>query len=152
VPIYDKYGKPYKYYALGGNHHVEIYENSDGDREAKLVPRFYAAKKILQAKKEGKSLSPIIGREDEDWRFLFSLCQNDYIEFLGDDGTLRIYRIKEMSFGKSVTKILALPLNEVRKKDYMIGITLPIQGGDKLKRIIRKLQVSPLGHLDRAND
>lgn len=148
VPIYDKYGKPYKYYALGGNHHVEIYENSDGDREAKLVPRFYAAKKILDAKKEGKSPSPIIGREDDDWRFLFSLCPNDYIEFLGDDGTLRIYRVQKMSIGPKVTARL---LNDAGS-DYISGVSLNIEGKNSFKKIIRKLQVSPLGHLDRAND
>ena len=89
VGIKDVTGKAYKYYALAGNHHVDIYENIDtGDRKAELVPRFYAARRNWKP----ADLGP-------EWQKLFSLCANDYVEFLGDDGELRIYRVQKMSGG-----------------------------------------------------
>lgn len=150
VGIKDESGKPYKYYALGGNHHVEIYENpATEERKAVLVPRFKAAQNVREAVARGNAASAVSQSAGENWRFLFSLCPNDYIEFLGDDGELRFYRIQKMSGGGKVVMI-ALPLQEARS-EYISGISLTIQG-KAFKRIIRKLQVDPLGHLAQAND
>ncbi len=155
VGVKDENGETYKYYALGGNHHVEIFENlQTEEKKAFLVSRFQAMQNLRESVRKGNSPSSILRKPDEswgnpeNWRYLFSLCSSDYIEFLGDDGKLSLYRIKEMSLGP---KVLALPLNEARKKDYMKGITLSIQGKG-FNKIIRKLQVDPLGHLSQAND
>lgn len=135
VGIKDSTGKVYKYYSIAGNHHVDIYENADGERRAELVPRFYAAQRNWKP----KDLGP-------EWRKLFSLCANDYVEFRGDDGQLTVYRIQKMSIGP---RIDARPLNDARS-EYIAGTVKQIQ--NHLKRITRKLQVDPIGRLSKASD
>jgi CRISPR-associated endonuclease Csn1 len=88
VGIKDASGKEYKYYPLAGNHHVDVFENTDGERKAVLVPRFYAAQRNWKP----ADLGP-------EWTKLFSLCANDYVEFRGDDGELKVLRIQKMSGG-----------------------------------------------------
>lgn len=139
VGIKDESGKEYKYYPLAGNHHVDIYQNIDtGERRAELVPRFYAAQRDWKPKDM-----------DAEWQKLFSLCANDYVEFLGDDGELRLFRVQKMSGGGNVV-IIARPLEDARS-EYVAGVVKQLQGAN-LKKITRKLQVDPLGHLTQAND
>jgi CRISPR-associated endonuclease Csn1 len=150
VGIKDEFGKPYKYYALGGNHHVEIFENPlTEERKAVLVPRFKAAQNVRESIEKGNAPSAVSRNLGENWQFLFSLCPNDYIEFLGDDGKLRLYRIQKMSGGQT-TVVTARPLEDARS-EYISGISLNIQGKG-FNKIVRKLQVDPLGHLTQAND
>lgn len=139
VGIKDVNGKEYKYYPVAGNHHVDIFENADsGERKAVLVPRFYAAQRGWKP----KDLGP-------EWKKLFSLCANDYVEFRGDDGELRFYRIQKMSGGGTVV-IIGRPLEDARS-EYIAGVVKQLQGAN-LKRITRKLQVDPLGRLKQARD
>lgn len=139
VGIKDESGKEYKYYPLAGNHHVDVYENIDsGERMARLIPRFYAAQRNWKP----ADLGP-------EWQKLFSLCANDYVEFLGDDGLLRIYRIQKMSGGGSVV-IIGRPVEDARS-DYIVGVVKQLQGSN-LRKITRKLQVDPLGRLTKAGD
>ena len=150
VGIKDESGKPYKYYALGGNHHLEIFENPvTEERKAVLVPRFKASQNIRESVKRGNTPSPVSRNLGENWQFLFSLCRNDYFEFIGDDGKLSVYRVQKMSGGGKVI-LIAVPLEEGRS-EYISGITLKIQGSI-FKKIVRKLQVNPLGQLAPAND
>jgi CRISPR-associated endonuclease Csn1 len=137
VGIKDENGRTYKYYPVAGNHHVDIFENADtGERKARLVPRFYAAQRNWKP----ADLGP-------EWRKLFSLCANDYVEFRGDDGQLRVYRVQKMSGGGSVV-IIGRPLEDARS-EYIAGVVKKLQGAN-LKRITRKLQVDPLGRLTEA--
>ena len=139
VGIKDESGKEYKYYPLAGNHHVQIFENQQTEeRKAVLVPRFYAAQRGWKP----AGLGP-------EWSLLFTLCANDYVEFLGDDGQLRVYRVQKMSGGGKVV-LIARPVEDVRT-EYVAGVTLTIQGKN-FKNISRKLQVDPLGRLTQAND
>ncbi|MBP9663337.1 MAG: type II CRISPR RNA-guided endonuclease Cas9 [Pyrinomonadaceae bacterium] len=132
VGIKDKAGKEYKYYPLAGNHHVDIYENSEGERKAVLVPRFYAAQRNWQPNDLGS-----------EWNKLFALHANDYVEFRGDDGELRVLRVQKMSGGGQVV-IIARPLNDART-EYVSGVVQQLQA--HLKKVTHKLQVDPLGHL-----
>jgi len=138
VGLKDAAGKEYKYYPLAGNHHVDIYENADsGERRAELVPRFYANQRDWKP----ADLGP-------EWNKLFSLCANDYVEFLGEGGELRFYRIQKMSGGGTVV-IIARPLEDARS-EYVSGVVQQLQA--HLKKITRKLQVDPLGRLSQASD
>ncbi|MGB7210066.1 MAG: type II CRISPR RNA-guided endonuclease Cas9 [Pyrinomonadaceae bacterium] len=140
VGIKNKSGEVYKYYPLAGNHHVKIYENTQTEeRTAVLVPRYYAAQRNWKPADLG-----------ETWRLLFSLCANDYIEFLGDDGQLRIYRVQKMSGGLR-TNLNVRPLEDARS-DYISGVSIELKSSTGFKKIIRKLQVDPLGRLTQAND
>lgn len=139
VGIPDSKGQIYKYYPHAGNHHVDIYEHIDtGERKAILVSRFHANQRNWTPPKQ----SP-------EWKKLFSLCRNDYVKFLGNDGELKILRIQKMSIGKPVV-IHARPLVDARS-DYIAGYVTQLQGGN-LKRIVEKLQVDPLGRLTQARD
>ncbi|HMM78712.1 MAG TPA: type II CRISPR RNA-guided endonuclease Cas9 [Pyrinomonadaceae bacterium] len=138
VGIKNESGEIYKYYPLAGNHHVDIYENADGERRAELVPRFYAAQRNWKP----RDLGP-------EWRKLFSLCANDYVEFRGDDGELTVYRIQKMSGGGTVV-IIGRPLEDARS-EYVTGVVKQLQGKN-LKNITRKLQVDPIGRLSKASD
>jgi hypothetical protein len=140
VGIRDESGKEYKYYSIAGNHHVDIYENVDtGDRRAELVPRFYAAKRDWKPADLG-----------HEWQKLFSLCANDYVEFRGDDGELRLYRVQKMS-GGGRNRIDIRPLEDARS-EYIAGQTLDLTSSSALRKISRKLQVDPLGRLTKASD
>jgi CRISPR-associated endonuclease Csn1 len=140
VGIKNKNGEVYKYYPLAGNHHVKIYENTQTDeRMAVLVPRYYASQ---------RNWKPV--DLDENWRLLFSLCSNDYIDFLGDDDQLRIYRVQKMS-GGGKTRIDIRPLEDART-EYISGKTFALTSSAAFKKITRKLQVDPLGRLTQAND
>ncbi len=137
VGIADKSGAKYKYYALDGNHHVQVYENTQTEvRTAVLVPRFHAAQRNWKPADLG-----------ENSRLLFSLCSNDYFEFLGDDGELHIYRVQKMSLGPKLT---ARPPTDART-NYISGVSLNVEGRGFAK-IVRKMQVDPLGRLTQAND
>ena len=140
VGIKDNNGKEYKFYAVAGNHHVEIYENAQTEeRTAMLVPRFHAARRDSRRMDLG-----------DGWRFLFSICANDYIEFLGDDGKLRLYRVQKMS-GGGRTRIDIRPLEDARS-EYISGVSLALTSSAAFKKITRRLQVDPLGRLTQAND
>ncbi len=140
IGIKDAAGETYKYYPTAGNHHVDIFENIDtGDRQAVLVPRFYAAQRNWKP----ADLGP-------EWRKLFSLCANDYVEFRGDDGKLKVYRIQKMSGGQN-WQIQVRQLEDTRT-EYIKGSTIVLTGSNALKKITRKLQVDPLGHLTSASD
>jgi CRISPR-associated endonuclease Csn1 len=139
VGIKDRNGSEYKFYPVAGNHHVDIFENIDtGERKAILVPRFHAAQRGWKPNDMG-----------EGWKKLFSLCQNDIVEFSGDEGELRLYRIQKMSGGGSIV-IIARPLEDARS-EYVTGVVKQFQGA-KLRRITRKLQVDPIGGLTMASD
>ena len=135
--VKNKKGEEYKYYALDGNHHVDIFEDTDGERKAIVVSRFTAAQRNLKPKELGV-----------EWQKLFSLCRNDYIEFLGGDGELKVYRLQKMS-GDPGWYIWLRPLMDARKEyEGVVQIT----NSAKLKRITRKLQVDPIGRLTQASD
>lgn len=151
VPIHDESGNPYKYYKTDDNHHVEIYENlSTEEREAKIVSRFEAARNIGKSIKKGKHPHPVSISSEENQRFLFSFCKNDYVEIIGDDNQLAVYRVQKMSGGESF-EITLRPLNEAFT-DNKDGNPLRLRSKSSLLKIVRKLQVDPLGHLAQAND
>lgn len=139
VGIKEPNGSEYKYYPVAGNHHVDIFENSDAtERKAVLVPRFFAAQRGWKPESMG-----------EGWNKLFSLCANDIVEFRGDDGELRLYRIQKMSGGTAVI-VIARPLEDARS-EYISGVVKQLRGAS-LKNITRKLQIDPIGRLTTASD
>lgn len=139
VGIKNADGSEYKYYPVAGNHHVDIFENTDsGERKAVLVPRFHAAQRSWKPHDLGS-----------DWNKMFSLCSNDTVEFRGDDGELRFYRIQKMSGGGTVV-IIARPITDSRA-EYVTGVVKQLQGAN-LKRIIRKVDVDPIGRVTKAGD
>ncbi len=88
-PVKDKDGRPYKFFAYGNNHHVEIIENiSTGEREGRFVTTMEAARRARMAK------TPIVQRDHgTEWRFVMSLHINDMVE-VEEDGRKRYYRVQ----------------------------------------------------------
>jgi len=86
--IPDEGGQPYKFFALGSNHHVEIIENiRTGRREGRFVSTLEAARRARIAKE------PVVKRDHgPEWRFIAALHINDMVEIEG-----KIYRVQKMS-------------------------------------------------------
>lgn len=137
IGIKNGSGREYKYYPTSGNHHMDVYENADtGERLPKVIPLFYAAQRNWEA------VSPGPG-----WNKLFSLCKNDYVEFLGDDGELGVYRVHKMSGDPGWYLWIRPPADARKQYEGVVQIT----NSEKLRKITRKLQVDPLGRLTPAS-
>lgn len=148
---YDVNGKPIRYYASGGNHHAELFENiKTKKRRIKVITSHEAFENIRKCIQSGEVPCPNSWEIKTDERPLFTLCANDYVEYRGKDGQLRVYRVQKMSEGKGFELALREPND---------GFTQPKEGrpnriqsvGD-LSNITRKLQVDPLGRLTQASD
>ena len=84
----DRSGGPFKYYAYGSNHHVEIFRNQEtGKVEACFVTMMEAAKRARRDK------ASIVDRKMEGHDFLMSLSINDMVE-LDEGGTPSLYRVQ----------------------------------------------------------
>lgn len=83
----DKYGKfilnqneekiPVDFVSTGNNHHVAIYEDENGNLQENIVS-FYDAVKLRNLE------LPVINKtfnQEKDWKFLFSMKQNEYFVF-----------------------------------------------------------------------
>ncbi|MBS1704159.1 MAG: type II CRISPR RNA-guided endonuclease Cas9 [Armatimonadetes bacterium] len=83
---------PTKFFALGNNHHVAIFESPDGKkRKGVFVSMIDAAKRVRPHPGERKR--PIVNTYDlPGWRFVMWLCANDAIA--DEDGV--IYRVQKL--------------------------------------------------------
>jgi hypothetical protein len=76
---------PERFYELGNNHHVEIFETDDGKRKARYVTTVQAAKRVRPPK--GARVQPIVDTTPPatGWRFVTWLAPNDMIRVPDDD-------------------------------------------------------------------
>jgi len=76
---------PEKYFELGNNHHVEIFENEEGKRKARYVTTLEAAERVRP--RRGQRATPIVDTTPPapGWRFVTWLAPNDMIRVPDDD-------------------------------------------------------------------
>jgi CRISPR-associated endonuclease Csn1 len=140
-PICDNKGKPYKYFAYGNNHHVEIIENiKTGRREGVFVTAMEAAKRVRRDRSE-------IVQKDHgvEWKFLMSLCVNDMVEVEDSNGQKNLYRVQKLD-GSS--KRFTLRLQTAARLDD--DSTELRKTPNNLR--CSKIEVDPLGNITQCND
>lgn len=140
-PIKDKTGKPYKYFELGNNHHVEILEDpGTGKRRGVYVTVMEAAKRARIDK------TAIVQRDHgEVTKFVTSLCANDMLEIKNED-KICYYRVQKMSG----------PNNKITLREHSVSDSS--ESGPGVLRVSpntlrgRKVQVDCLGTVYLNND
>lgn len=65
------------YVAVGNNHHVAVYRDSNGDLQEVLVPFIEATTRVIL----GNQIVDKNYRADEGWEFLFTMKQNELFVF-----------------------------------------------------------------------
>lgn len=139
----DRSGGPFKYHAYGNNHHVEIFRNARTGRvEARFVTMMEAAKRARRDK------SPIIDREKDDCEFLMSLCINDMVELDGG-GLDNLYRVQILDAdGKRlVLRHHRAATLEDKSEQVRVAVSKLVD-----ERRMRKVNVTPLGEIEHADD
>ncbi len=136
--------EPFKYYALGNNHHVEIIENvQTGRRKGRVITTLEAARRARREK------MPIVSREcAEGWRFVMSLSVNDMVQLDEPKNGCALYRVQKVS------KIWTTGEVKITLRAHT-STTLE----DKATRLIAtphtlraaKMSVDPLGNLETAH-
>lgn len=138
-------GIPYKFFELGSNHHVEIIEDiKTKERKGDFVTTIEAARRARIKK------TPIVCRDHgPDFKFIMSLCANDMLEIVDDNGVVEHYRVQQMS-GPNNT--IVLRQHSVKAKDNRdrSGVlqctpnTLPLKS--------RKVAIDSIGNIYPCND
>lgn len=133
---------PFKYYAYGNNHHVEIIENAKtGRRKGVVVTAMEAARRARQER------IPIVRRDHgAEWRFVMSLSINDMVRLDKPVNGCELYRVQKLSPGK----ITLRPHTSAKTEDKTMELT---KSANELKKLGgRKVSVGPLGKLETAHD
>ncbi len=80
-PVLDDFGKeiPIDFVSTGNNHHVAIYQDDEGNLQDEVLTFFEA----VIRKNQGESI--IKYRHENDWKFLFTLKQNEFFIFPSED-------------------------------------------------------------------
>jgi CRISPR-associated endonuclease Csn1 len=136
---------PYKYYDLGSNHHVEIIEHvKTGKREGRFVTTIEAAKRARIEK------TPIVRRDHgPDFRFIMSLCANDILEIIDENGVAEYYRVQKMSG----------PNNSIVLRQHTVTATQDTDRSgilhcspNTMPRNAKKVVIDPIGRVYQCND
>ncbi len=135
--------KPFKYYALGNNHHIEIIENIEtGRRAGRVVSAMEAARRARRAR------TPVVRRDcEEGQRFVMSLSINDLVKLDVPENGCDLYRVQLISaIGKR--QVITLRAHTAAFLDD--NTTRLITSPNTLRG--RKMSVDPLGNLEAAHD
>lgn len=144
-PILNDKGDKYKYFTYGNNHHVEIFENNNGERQCNFVTMLEAAKRA----RKNKTMIVDKNYYGPDWNFVMSLCINDIVE-INKDGEKKLYRVQKMSEGKQM-QISLKSLND-SKSDYSKNTTWVLASPNATKTIIGKKAIDTIGDIFPCND
>ncbi len=146
MPVRNSQGVPYKYYQLGSNHHLIIFENLQTKKiESQVVATFTAATR--KAKKQS-----IIQKERAGYKYLLHLKINDmfYLKGKTDKGELidDYYRVQKLSQGKDkIAKITFRQHTRAETGDQGEGTKgiLRLTETSLLKYSPQKLKLNSLG-------
>ncbi len=132
--------KPFKYYELGNNHHIEIIEHVEtGKREGVVVSAMEAARRARRER------TPIVQRDHgEAWRFVMSLSINDLVKLDAPVNGCDLYRVQAISPGD--IRLRAHKAATIDDDATLVRIR-------SLKNLrVKKMSVDPLGKLETAHD
>ncbi len=102
--VADEFGNEYRFHPKGSNHHVEVFENADGERWYEVVSTIDAARRAAKGK-------PVVNREAKPgWRLVMVWHANDTVRCQGLPHELyRIVKYSQMRPG--VASVMLRPLN-----------------------------------------
>ncbi len=140
--IKDKDGKTYRYVKPGSNHHVEIWEYTEGEkkgkRESVVVTMFEAVRRSCNGE-------PVVQRNRGlGTRFVCSLAINDMVMMKNKAGEMDLYRIQKMDANK-IVRFRHHTAAKIDKKETYIDKTAHLFDG-------YKVTLDPLGRIYAAND
>lgn len=141
-----------RYVKLGGNHHVEIVETTEGGRtrwRARMVP-------LMEAVRRKKEWLPIVDRScAEGERFVCSIAAGEVLELHLPEGPEMI-RVRKMSDKKDGIYVVGLRLNDARMVSRIRETREDGYFSLSVKQLCdctaKKVTVSPLGRIAAAND
>ena len=134
---------PFKYYALGNNHHIEILENVEtGKRKGIVVTAMEAAKRTRRAR------TSIVRRDHGDgWRFVMFLSINDLVRLDTPGNDCDIYRVQKITDKDKDTEITLRKSTSATLDD---NATRLIKKPNTLRG--QKMSVDLLGKLETTHD
>jgi len=95
ILLNDKDGKTYRAVAPGSNHHIEIFEYTDGKRTGSRGGEVVTMFEAVRRKKDGE---PIVKRDYGDGkRFVCSLSINEMFMLDIGDGNMELHRVQKIS-------------------------------------------------------
>jgi CRISPR-associated endonuclease Csn1 len=142
VPFEDTTGHTYKAAKPGNNHHVEIFEYTEGEkcgqRDSEVVTMFEAARR-------NRLGEPVVRRDrGVGTKFICSLSINDTVMLKDHSGNSDLYRVQKMDANKMV-RFRHHTASTIDQKETYIDKTAHLFEG-------RKVTIDPLGRIRPAND
>jgi CRISPR-associated endonuclease Csn1 len=140
--IRNQEGKVYRYVNPGRNHHVEIWEYTEGKKEGKRDAEVVS---MFEAVRRSQSGKPVVQRNHgPGTRFVCSLAINDMVMMKNKTGEMDLYRVQKMDANKMV-RFRHHTASTIDRKETYIDKTAHLFEG-------HKVTVDPLGRVWRAND
>ncbi len=136
--VNDASNKPYKYYAQGSNHHVEIIRNKiSGKYEGRFVTMMEAARRVRR-----ENLPIVQYDHGEEWEFVMWLSINDMVKYNSGDNKQGIYRVQYID---PVNNVLCFRLHSaatIGNSDERLFASI----GKVKTPLFQKLHVDPIGN------
>ena len=126
----------------GSNHHIEIYEYTDGKKKGKRDGEVVTMFEAVRRKKDGE---PVVNREHgPDKKFVCSLSINEMFMLESDNREYDLCRIQKMSQNKVIVLRPHTFAGDLKKQKPINKTPNSLKG--------YKVTVDPLGRIHRAND
>lgn len=166
LPVLDRNDKPFKYFAMGSNHHVEILESKDGRKwEGRFVSTYEAAQRAREAERARRrgsqsKLPPVVQRDHgPDWKLVMALHINDMV-VLDHDGKRKLFRVQKMSGADGVVSfrvhtaaVLKLESGDKEAQALYEKATYVRSRVNSLRSLNpRRVRVTPLGDVKDTDD
>ncbi|PID92895.1 MAG: type II CRISPR RNA-guided endonuclease Cas9 [Bacteroidetes bacterium] len=130
--VLDEKGHPQAadFVSTGNNHHVAIYEDSEGKLQEKVISFYEAVARI----NEGLPVIDKAFNKDKGWKFLFTMKQNEMFVFPNDDFDIQHIDFLDQDNARLISKHL-FRVQKISTKNYMFTHHLETKaiGSDDLK-------------------
>ena len=149
ILLNDKSGKPYRAVAPGSNHHIEIFEYTEGKKKGKRDGEVVTMFEAVRRKCSGESV--IKKDHGSDKKFICSLSINEMFMLELDDGLMGLHRVQKITQSGNNISIIFRPHTYAGKvSDYDKPPLIQRRSPNTLKG--HKVTVDMLGRIHMAND
>lgn len=138
----DRSGKPYRAVAPGSNHHIEIFEYTEGGKKGKRDGDVIT---MFEAVRRSRNGEPVVKRNHgKDKKFICSLSINEMFMLNTGDGSGILHRVQKISSNKQVFFRPHTFAGDLQKHKGISKKPNTLKG--------HKVTVDPLGRIHPAND